>query len=217
MDSKENKENNLCMLCRTNIDVKLCQDCHKYICYSCIEKERSIKFVLKKHQKCIECNHLICCYKTICHKCDINSYHMITENIGIGSYESKYENFDVIIDLNYPENGVKENDIKVRKQNQKLIISIGLVNSNYNEDGCYKYLCEIIPLLYKYYINKKILFHCFSGVSRSAIFCIAYLSYSKSISIKQSYQKVKDIRKFIKPNDSFMKSLEKFSLYIKNV
>ena len=209
-------EKNNCIICRCIVDVKRCNDCCGYVCCSCIESQKSISFVIKKHNKCMECIDEICCYKPICSKCDIHPYHMITSKIAVGSCASKYDDFDVIINLNYPENNVKENKTSYQKKDDKLIIRIGLSDSLENEKEAYQYMCEIIPVLNKYYSDKKILFHCFSGISRSAAFIIAYLSYSTGQCINYSYNLVKNNRKFIQPNKAFMKALENFQIYCKN-
>jgi protein-tyrosine phosphatase len=143
---------------------------------------------------------------------------MIDDKIAVGDSRSKYDNFDIIVNLNYPENNVKENDIRVRKTENKLMIEIGIMDcDNEDKELCiYKYISEIIPLLYKYYINKKILFHCYTGISRSATFAIAYLCYINNISIDNAFSIVKSKRKFIQPNKSFMKALLKFEKFKNN-
>lgn len=198
-----------CIVCVGN-EAKLCYDCKKYMCNSCIDSEKSISFVLKKHNKCIECEEEICCYKLICHNCDKNPYHMISDNIGVGSCDSDYKDFDVIINLNYPENNVAENDTRVQKQNNKLIIYLGLLDNEYKGKEFKRYLSDIIPLLYKYYRDKRILFHCFSGVSRSAAFAIAYLFCTQNISFEEAFEITKSKRKFINPNKEFLSVLKEF-------
>lgn len=205
---------NLCFLCRSK-DVQKCRDCRNFICNKCVSSQKAISFVVKKHMKCVECESQICCFKPICIKCDVNPYHMITDNIAVGSCASNPKDFDIIIDINYPENNVKENDIEVQKKDGKMIIRVGLLDSISKEKESYKYITEIIPILHKYYSDKKILFHCFSGISRSTCFAVAYLSYINKISINDSYDLVKSKRKFVNINDGFMRSLSKFEKYIK--
>lgn len=217
MDKEDNEDNeNRCIICRNNISINKCKDCHNYICYSCVDLQKSISFVIRKHNKCVECKDEVCCYKTICVKCDINPYHMITDRVAVGSCDSNYDDFDVIVDLNYPENNVKENQSSFQKRGDKLIIRLGLPDSLDKENDAYNYMCELIPVLSKYYSERKILFHCFAGISRSATFAIAYLSYCTGQSIDYSYNQVKSKRKFIQPNQAFIKSLEKFQIYYKN-
>ena len=213
-DEKINE--NYCIICRNNMNVNKCSDCGKYVCCSCVDLQKSISFVIRKHDNCIECKNEVFCYKPICLKCDINPYHMITDKVAVGSCSSTYDEFDIIINLNYPENNIMENQSSFQKKNDKLIIKLGLSDSVEKEREAYQYMCELIPVLAKYYKDKKILFHCFAGMSRSASFAIAYLSYCTGQTIDYSYKQVKSKRKFIKVNEGFIKSLEKFQIYYKN-
>ena len=106
--------NNLCDLCKSSSfdkEYKECKDCRRFICIEC----------KIKHYLCVECKENICCYKKICTNCDIHPYHMITDNIAVGSSASDYQNFDIIVNLNYPENNVSEDDIEISKSNGKLM------------------------------------------------------------------------------------------------
>jgi protein-tyrosine phosphatase len=141
---------------------------------------------------------------------------MITENIGVGSCESKYDNFDVIINSNFPENEAKENDITIQKKNNKVIIHVGLLDRPDKGELALNYLKKIIPVIYKLYKDKKILFHCFAGMSRSAMFAVAYLSYSLKITIDDAHDMVKNKRRFIEINNGFMESLKDFSYWSKS-
>ena len=200
----------LCAICGKN-ETKYCKYCYRNLCINCVDNERTINFVVKKHQLCIDCKDKICCYKKICYKCDKVPYHMITENVSVGSCSSKYEEFDIILNANYPDNEAKENNITIQKIKDKLIIHVGLIDSENNEDLAFNFLKEIIPVIYVLYNDKKILFHCFSGISRSAMFCVAYLSYSLKISIDEAHNMVKNSRNFIQINKGFIKALEKFN------
>jgi protein-tyrosine phosphatase len=199
-----------CIICGEN-DTKYCKDCYRNLCRECIENGKTINFVVRYHKLCIKCKDKICCYKKICYKCDTIPFHMITENIAIGSCMSKYDEFDVILNANYPENEAPENDITVQKIKNKLIIHVGLIDSDNNEELSFKFLKDIIPVIYSLYNDKRILFHCFSGISRSAMFCIAYLSYSLKISIDEAHNMVKNNRDFIEINKGFVKALYKFN------
>ena len=204
----------MCFLCRSTEKVRRCKDCKNCVCNGCVISQKAMSFVIKKHCTCVECNSEICCYKTICKKCDINPYHMITDKVAVGSCDSDYKDFDIIVNLNYPDNNVKENDIEVHKKNGKMVIKLGISDNILKEKEVYKYITEIIPTLHKYYIDKKILFHCYAGMSRSSCFCVAYLSYIQKIPIEKAYSLVKSKRKFIQINEGFMRALFKFQLYI---
>lgn len=203
------EEYKICIMCSSN-EAKYCRDCHKDLCIDCVEKEKVINFVVKKHVLCVDCNDRICCYKKICHKCDIHPYHMITENIGIGSCDSDYEGFDVIVNVNYPENEAKNSDIAVQKKFNKLIIHVGLEDMIDKENLALEFLVKIIPVIYKLYAGKKMLFHCFAGMSRSTMFATGYLAYSLNISVKEAYAMVISKRKFVEINQGFIRALEKF-------
>lgn len=72
---------------------------------------------------------------------------------------------------------------------------------------------NIIPHLKKYidiiHMNRKenILVHCNAGVSRSPAIIIAYLMIVMGLSYDEAYNKVKEVRSCIKPNDGFVKQL----------
>ena len=201
-----------CSICGKG-ETKYCKDCDRNLCNKCAE---GMNFVIRKHDICIECNDKICCYKKICYKCDIFPFHMITENIAVGSCSSKYNNFDIIINTNFPENEAKENDITIQRKDNKIIIHVGLLDSPHKDKIALDYMKQIIPVIYKLYKDKKILFHCFAGMSRSAMFAVAYLSYSLKINIDQAHDMVKNKRKFIEINKGFIESLKDFSYWSEN-
>jgi len=208
-DSLRSDKDNSCTICG-KIRVSYCKDCNNYMCENCVESGQKMPFIIKEHTKCIECSLEICCFKSICHKCDINPYHMITDTIAVGSCSSDYKEFDVIVDLNYPENNVKENDISFYKKNGKLILCVGLIDNEKKESEALKNINEIIPTLDKYYKGRKILFHCYAGMSRSAAFAVSYLFYSEGMKVTDAHDLVKRKRKFIKINDGFMRAIKSF-------
>ncbi len=63
--------------------------------------------------------------------------------------------------------------------------------------------------------NKKVLFHCAAGVSRSASFVIAYLMKANQISYLQAYNLVKTKRPIIRPNSGFVQQLQEYEKYLK--
>jgi len=201
----------ICVCCFSGENTKLCKDCNLFICETCVKTNKSVNFVLKKHNYCVECKDEICCFKKICERCDINPYHMITDRVAIGSCASNYKDFDIIVNLNYPENNVKNNDIRIEKiEKNKIMINVGLTDNQNQEKEAYILLRNIIPILYDKYSNNRILFHCYAGISRSAMFGIAYLSYSMNLNIEEAYKMIKEKRKFIEPNPGFLRALKKF-------
>ena len=58
--------------------------------------------------------------------------------------------------------------------------------------------------------GKKTLVVCTAGISRSATVCIAYLMKYEGVSYDQAFNKVKEARKFIKPNHGFVAFLKEY-------
>ena len=58
--------------------------------------------------------------------------------------------------------------------------------------------------------NKKILVHCFQGISRSAAIVIAYLIYNNHLNVDKAFNFVQKKRKIVNPNLGFFLQLELF-------
>lgn len=100
------------------------------------------------------------------------------------------------------------------------ILSIG-VNISERFDDIRYHTCDLLDLpesniiaLSKECIdiihaNRKenILVHCNAGVSRSPAIVIAYLMIHTKLSYNEAYNKVKEVRSCIRPNDGFVKQL----------
>lgn len=111
------------------------------------------------------------------------------------------------------------NDI-LKKYKIQHILSIG-INISERFDDIQYHTCDlldlpesnIIPLLKKYvdliHATRKenILVHCNAGVSRSPAIVIAYLMIHTKLSYDEAYNKVKEARSCIRPNDGFVKQL----------
>jgi protein-tyrosine phosphatase len=63
----------------------------------------------------------------------------------------------------------------------------------------------------------KVYVHCIAGVSRSPSIVIAYIMYVNKISYNEAYWIVKNKRKFISPNEGFVKQLKEFEKEMKNL
>jgi len=166
---------------------------------------------------CLECSILFksSLSSTICDDCDKNhTYDMITDNVAIGSYKTSYDSFDLIINLNYPQNGVKFKEVVYEKENisNKLIIKCGYIDTEKKGGGLSSdSLNDLLNKIdeYQKYIQKepKILFHCYAGVSRSATVAIAYLAKSQNKTTQEVYELAKQKRSRINPNEGFRKIL----------
>jgi predicted protein tyrosine phosphatase len=152
--------------------------------------------------------------KTICELCQINKctqhhYNMITELIAIGDQFTPYEPFDIIINLNFPCNNVKHNDIVETFSNDKQIYKVGIYDNIY-QDIDYVLINLIPKLLEKLNLNKKILFHCWAGASRSASLAISLISKYKKITLLEAYKLAKLKRSRVNQNYHFIEELGKY-------
>jgi len=55
--------------------------------------------------------------------------------------------------------------------------------------------------------SQPVLVHCEMGISRSASFILAYLMYSKKMTLKQAVKHAKSARPVVSPNNGFMRQL----------
>jgi protein-tyrosine phosphatase len=139
-----------------------------------------------------------------------NNYDWIDYNVAVGDNKSNYSDFDIIVNLDFPNNGVEYHSIDLECINGKHIYRLGCYDSE--EEDMEYFLREMMPELYKYYIrnpNIKILFHCYAGISRSSTMAIAFLSIIRKYSLEQSYINVLSRRSIIRPNNGFIKCLIK--------
>ena len=63
--------------------------------------------------------------------------------------------------------------------------------------------------------NKKVLVHCFAGLSRSTTIVIAYLMWKNQLSFLEAIHLVEQIRPNINPNFGFVKQLKMFEKLLK--
>lgn len=137
------------------------------------------------------------------------NYNWIDENIAIGDYKSDYSDFDIIVNLDFPNNGVDHHSIDMQcVGNIKHIYRIGCYDSEREDmDSLIK---TLMPELVSYYIrnnNVKILFHCYAGISRSSTLAIAFLCMAKRYRLWTAYGLAKSKRSIINPNRGFMNCL----------
>jgi|SRR5579872_4250572 len=121
-----------------------------------------------------------------------------------GKYgEQFYDKFDVVINLNYPENKVPKGCLIVDKSK---VYRLG-IDDNHMED-LYTYF-DILGALIITSLknNKKVLVHCHAGVSRSVSIIIAFFIKYGNMTLTNAIKKIKDQRSIIQPNQSFLKQL----------
>ena len=191
-----------CINCQLNNNLIICSDCCKHICFNCIN--------ISYHYFCIKCLKNITCYNNQkCYDCRIEHYNMIDEFIAVGDCDSLYNDFDIIINLFIEENNCNLNDIIIKEENNKIIYNIGLIDDPTLKDNTLYLLTSIIPKIINNE-NKKILFHCFAGVSRSSTFAIAYLMVKYKLNVNEALNMVKSKRQMIQPNYGFIEALNDF-------
>ena len=195
---------NKCKLKIDNYDFIICGDCFIYICNKCVIGN------VANHKLCIKCKQYVTCNGDKCYDCRIIHYHMINDMIAVGDSDSDYNDFDIIVNLFMETNNTNIGEIKEIQENNIIIYNIGLLDHPGLENTMLDILNHIIPKLITYN-NKKILFHCFAGVSRSATVAIAYIMVTQKLSVKEAYNEVKSKRDMIHPNDGFMLALKSFA------
>lgn len=189
-----------------------CSWCYEYICPNkeCIPQYMIRKWSSvspsKKHEKCLECDNITCCPSGICKDCEnLHTYDMITDKVAIGSYQASYKSFDLVINLDYPENGVKCGEVVCMTEGDTYVIKCGYedVNGGLTSDKLDDLLNRIDEFKKGKEEEPKILFHCYAGVSRSATVAIAYLAKNENKTTKEIYKLAKEKRPRINPNKSF--------------
>jgi len=197
-----------CNHCKLKKDFLICSDCCICICEECL--------IVSNHNRCQKCHTSATCDTSeICYNCQINHYDMITDLVAVGDCEASYDDFDIIVNLFLEDNGCDLKQVILVENDGKKIYNIGLIDSPEYKDTAFHLLKNIIPELINYK-DKKILFHCYAGVSRSTTFAIAYLMVTLNLSIEDAYTLVKSKRSMIHPNYGFMDALKEFNKFIIN-
>jgi protein-tyrosine phosphatase len=139
-------------------------------------------------------------------------FHMITDHIAIGDYRSSYENFDVIFNFNYPYNHVVLGEIDTEMDYhhgaiQKTVYKIGLLDTTDYSDTLMEIFIKLIPYLMEAK-GKRILFHCYAGISRSSTAAILYFILTTTMTLDEIYTLLTSKRSYIDPNPTFRKIID---------
>lgn len=139
-------------------------------------------------------------------------YNWITDKIAIGELNSSYEPFDIIVNLAYINpsynKGLEHRQYRI-VLDDKLKYEFGLYDSDMDSQYFYDILEYLIPKLVEAG-DKKILFHCQSGKSRSVSVATAYLCKKLGISIEDCLSLIKNKRYIINPRNSFIDCVNKY-------
>jgi len=141
----------------------------------------------------------------------ISKISKITNNIFLGSIEgirqfilNKYNIFN-IVSIICPE---YEKIIRERLTKKYNIIFISMHDNMLNKNVFKEKLDIIYPKIsYLLDKNKKIFFHCFMGISRSATAVLYVLMRYYSLSLSNAYKLLQKKRPIISPNIGFIKIL----------
>jgi len=139
-------------------------------------------------------------------------FHMITDHIAIGDYRTSYENFDVIFNFNYPYNHVVLGAIDTEMDYhhgaiQKTVYKIGLLDTTEYSDTLMEIFIKLIPYLIEAK-GKRILFHCYAGISRSSTAAILYFILTTTMTLDEIYTLLTSKRSYIDPNPTFRKIID---------
>lgn len=135
-------------------------------------------------------------------------YTWITENMAVGELNANYEPFNIIVNLAYINpnfnRSLKHREDRQSLKDNKKIYEFGL----YDTDSDTEYLLLILNKFFDNDLlnelkNKKILFHCQSGKSRSVMFAITYLRKLYSLSYIQALDIIKEKRPIANPRLAF--------------
>jgi protein-tyrosine phosphatase len=127
---------------------------------------------------------------------------MITNTVAIGDYTSSYEPVDVIFNFNYPQNGATFGNIHMTEIPEKIIYTIGLLDTTVYDIQLLSIFMELGPYLTKLK-GKRILFHCYAGISRSSTAAIMYFMMTTCLPMDTIFKMVLSKRSIIDPNPAF--------------
>ena len=243
-------------------EMSLCDTCGEFICMDipCKEcKENKINeskpqtlhtFLLHTlhslHTLCDDCHGTPVCHPLgICELCRAEPFHYVTEEpsepsnassqeiVAIGNSVAKYDDFDIVVNMNCPHNGVEHGKMSYEYllPTHTHVIKCGILDCEAEKYALFALqvfdkVASLITILKErgeihhkkglkdkkgrvYSRNPRILFHCYAGISRSVSAAIYYLSKHvwKEMSTKEIYDRVRQKRKIAKPNACFMKLL----------
>ena len=151
-----------CHICFSKNNIKLCQNCSKFLCEKCIKSHNKDHLILSKDQidnycyndkkifkeYCLDCKENLC---EICSNHHLNHKIMSIENFNYtnNEYKNLKNNFsEIITNLNEYNLNVKNNIIKLLKEEINKIEEIYNINKTINEKISY-----FLKILFNSYEN----------------------------------------------------------------
>lgn len=149
--------------------------CARPECVPQYEKHQSC--LSMRHRTCAACGRVTCRPFGMCSPCDKrHAYDMITADVAIGSFEALSEPFDLLVDLDYPNNEAVRGEVTHTVMNKKHVIMCG-VRDDLTPNHIETILTYVAGIRFT-----KALFLGFDGVSCSATVAIAYLARREGVS-----------------------------------
>jgi hypothetical protein len=141
------------------------------------------------------------------------NYSFMDPTFAIGNANSSYDPFNIIVNLDFPYNGVPHHSLTTELTSDKnLIFRVGIYDSPDEPMGeVLEALVPFLVTLVKYHYNKpRLLFHCRAGISRSASVALAYYGKQMKYDLTKAYSQLATRRPVIQPNPGFIAALEEF-------
>lgn len=136
-----------------------------------------------------------------------DSYDWITDRVAIGDYKSSYAGFDVVVNLNFPNNCVSYHSIGTAYDGSTTVYAVGIHDKEYESDSLSKVMDQLLPILLQRFTEKptsRFLFHCRAGISRSVSMAMAFMVETTHSTLHQALEQIQRIRPIASPNIGFM-------------
>jgi len=144
---------------------------------------------------------------------DDPNFSYMDPTFAVGNANSSYTPFNIIVNLDYPYNGVGRHHLTAEfTSDKKVIFRVGIDDES--GEPMKEVLDVLVPILVamvKNHFNKpRILFHCRAGVSRSASVALAYYGKQMRYDLTRAYSQLATRRPVIRPNPGFIEALEEY-------
>ena len=139
-----------------------------------------------------------------------DSYDWITERVAIGDQTSSYVGFDMVVNLNFPNNCVVYHSMSSVRDGNTTIYALGLKDEEYEAESIKYFMDKLLPILAVAFMENpesRILFHCRAGISRSVSMAIAFMLETTHDSLHEALEQVQQARPVASPNVGFMNTL----------
>ena len=139
-----------------------------------------------------------------------DAYDWITDRVAIGDGTSCYQEFDVVVNLNFPTNCVEYQTIGSVREGKLTIYAVGIKDEEYEAESLSHFMDHLLPALTITFIEKptsRFLFHCRAGISRSVSMALAFMLETTHEYLNEALEQVQRIRPIALPNIGFMNLL----------